>query len=69
MGAAGGAGSFFLECLEGLDCCAQAKDANASAAVKSGATKAKRCDLTLVLKEFGSERRSRVAPILSSVLP
>src|ERR1700686_5132048 len=61
-GAAGAAGglAFFLE---GLDCCADPKEANANTAARSGATEAKRANFARVLKsefvrggEAGSHR-------------
>src|ERR1700688_3776406 len=60
-GAAGAAGglAFFLE---GLDCCADPKEANASTAASSGATDAERRNLARVLNnEFvqSGETRSR----------
>jgi hypothetical protein len=52
-----------------LVCCASPMEANTSSAAKNGAAKAKRKSLVRILNnKMGSERRSRVAPVLSSML-
>src|SRR6266404_2008697 len=63
-GAAGAAGG--LPCfLEGLGCCANITETYASATASNGATETKRYSIVrLFNNEFGSERRSRVAPVL-----